>query len=172
MTTHRTIVAAFVTLGLWACSASSSGGGSGSSGSKPKVETRTDDKTETKTQTGTKTDTSSKSDNCASLALAGKHPTYDDDVKAVIDRSCASSNCHGEGAQDPILTTYDKIKAVKVRVGSTVADQSMPPRDNLDQKDIDLIALWASEGFREKEGDEIKSGASEGSDPDSEDCKN
>ncbi len=103
----------------------------------------------TGTKTGTKTST------CASLFLT-KDPTYDDDVKDVIDKSCASSSCHGDGGQDPILTDYDQVKKASDRVAGSISEQSMPPRDTLDQADSDLIAKWADQGFREKAGDKIK----------------
>lgn len=149
-----------VAASLAACSSSSAPAPATSSGS-------TGTKTGTGTGTGNGTGTGKEGKNCdTSLALSSKNPTYEDDVKDVIDKSCASSSCHAAGGQEPILTDYAKVKKVSERVAGSVADQSMPPRDSLEEAESALIAKWADQGFREDEDDEIKSGTAQ----DSSDC--
>jgi hypothetical protein len=122
-------------------------GCSSSSPETPSPSSAKDSKTGTKTRKNT--------DAC--LKLLAATPTYDDDVKDIIDGSCATNSCHADGGQVPILTDYKKVKKNSTRIAAVVADQSMPPRDTVDESDANVIAKWAEQGFRENEDDEIKS---------------
>ena len=95
--------------------------------------------------------------------------TYDNQIKPIIDSSCAYSACHdGSGITGApgIFATYGGMQpffatSFRTRVLDLTDDPSlgMPPnmsvyiqsqKDDLTQEELDLMDCWISSGFPEK----------------------
>jgi len=76
----------------------------------------------------------------------GSHPTYQGEIKAILDTKCGSSNCH------PNYTNYDGLRSI-LEGGDlrreVLVDQTMPKGSSLSQSQINLIQCWANDGFPE-----------------------
>jgi uncharacterized membrane protein len=74
--------------------------------------------------------------------------SYLNDVKPIINTTCAFAQCHdaAQGARD--WTNYDNLKAKAANVKLRTSNGSMPvgtgPR--LTQAQINLIACWVDDG--------------------------
>ena len=89
-------------------------------------------------------------------------PTYDDVMKEIVDRNCATSNCHDGGSQNGDYSTYDRmsqhfLSSIESRV-ITLKDDTvfgMPPNYatngpiDLSEEDFMLFNCWITEGFPE-----------------------
>jgi hypothetical protein len=76
----------------------------------------------------------------------GSHPTYQSQIKSIIDARCASSNCH------PNYSTYDGLLP-DLEGGDfrreVLVNQSMPQGSSLTQDQINKIQCWVNDGFPE-----------------------
>ncbi len=79
---------------------------------------------------------------------------YNGKIKLLIDTNCAISGCHGNGAANPLLTTYAQVKA-KIDDGTfknRVIDlKNMPPpsQSPLSACELQLISTWVAKGAPE-----------------------
>ena len=79
------------------------------------------------------------------------NPTYAHDVKPIIDNNCA--NCHNpDYDQEPYLTTYDQVRdatenGAVIDEISAPSGQGMPEDGRMQQRKIDIITLWAAQGY-------------------------
>ncbi len=76
------------------------------------------------------------------------NPTYVANVKQVISANCLS--CHGAG-QSPKLGTYEEVKAASQN-GNLLCKINgncgvMPPNQKMPQVTVDMINLWAQQGY-------------------------
>ena len=93
--------------------------------------------------------------------------TYNNQIKAIVDNSCAYSGCHdGAGGIGPFdYTNYDGLSnafgVMRTRVVNLRDDpaQGMPPnrsvypqsqKDNLTQQELELFECWINAGFPEE----------------------
>lgn len=76
----------------------------------------------------------------------GSHPTYQGEIKAILDSKCGSSNCHSN------YTNYDGLRSI-LDGGDfrreVLVEQTMPKGSSLTQSQINLIQCWANDGFPE-----------------------
>lgn len=76
----------------------------------------------------------------------GSHPTYQGEIKTILDTKCGSSNCH------PNYTNYDGLRGI-LDGGDfrreVLVEQTMPKGTSLTQSQINLIQCWANDGFPE-----------------------
>jgi hypothetical protein len=76
----------------------------------------------------------------------GSHPTYQSQVKSIIDSRCASSNCH------PNYASYDGLLPA-LEGGDfrreVLVNQTMPQGSSLTQDQINTIQCWVNDGFPE-----------------------
>lgn len=76
------------------------------------------------------------------------NPTYESNVKQVMSANCLS--CHGAG-QSPKLGTYEEVKAAAqsgdllCRINANCG--VMPPTGKMPQVTVDMINLWAQQGY-------------------------
>ncbi|AWH86543.1 hypothetical protein HYN59_16150 [Flavobacterium album] len=84
-------------------------------------------------------------------APVSANPTYQADVKNIINANCVS--CHSESfGQTPYLETYDQVKNAVLSNGlldeiAAPSGEGMPEAQRLPQSQIDAINLWAANGF-------------------------
>ena len=84
------------------------------------------------------------------ISLPVTNPTYGVNIKPVITANC--SGCHSAGEQSPTLVTYDQLKTAIVN-GNVLCriDGScgaiMPQGGKMPQGTINMIKLWAANGF-------------------------
>jgi mono/diheme cytochrome c family protein len=73
--------------------------------------------------------------------------TYDDRVKAVLDRACIS--CHSPGGQraSTPLNTYEGAKTAGLLIAEKTANGSMPPTSALPEDERQMLAAWRDGGF-------------------------
>lgn len=90
--------------------------------------------------------------------ITNNQPKYSSDIKSIIDNNCV--NCH---ASTPIngapmsLATYDDVKNAIIsqglldRISRAQGEEGIMPvgGSRLPQQTIDLITLWANQGFSE-----------------------
>jgi len=82
------------------------------------------------------------------------NPTYEANVKPVIDANCSTSGCHNQGATFPSLTNYTEVKNA-AQTGSLLCKINaqcgvMPQSGKMDQGTVDMINKWAQQGYIEK----------------------
>lgn len=76
--------------------------------------------------------------------------TYDDDIKILINNSCAVSGCHVAGAQTPFLTTYAEVKANTSGIQQrAIVQGDMPPSGPLSACDKKKLEQWIADGAPE-----------------------
>lgn len=81
--------------------------------------------------------------------------TYNQNVKTIIDQSCATSGCHNAttNARGLTLETYSQVKNAFInrnalgRMESTT--NPMPPSGNLPSTSIQIIKNWRDQGYIE-----------------------
>ena len=82
----------------------------------------------------------------------GSQPTYDTEIKPIIDATCAISGCHNSGSNKGELTTYAEVEpylldgSFRSRV---LEKQNMPQGSVLTQVEIDKIQCWFENDFAE-----------------------
>lgn len=82
--------------------------------------------------------------------------TYAQNVKSIIDTSCATSGCHNSATNASGLTleNYTQVKNAFLnknalgRIESTT--NPMPPSGNLPNNSIQIIKSWKDQGYLEK----------------------
>lgn len=80
------------------------------------------------------------------------NPTYEANVKPVVDANCTS--CHKSGDQDPPLTNYAEVKDEALngnflcRINANCG--VMPPDGKMNQATVNMINLWVNQGCVEK----------------------
>lgn len=74
--------------------------------------------------------------------------SYADDIKAIIETSCAVSSCHVTGGSAPFaFTTVASVQAHAAAIKTTTANGSMPKSGTpLTQAQKDRIACWVDDG--------------------------
>ncbi|MFM7235033.1 MAG: hypothetical protein ACKOZM_10630 [Flavobacteriales bacterium] len=76
----------------------------------------------------------------------GSHPTYDGEIKSIIDSRCATSGCH------PGYSSYNGLNAI-LQNGQfkreVITNQSMPQNSALTQDQINKIQCWVNDGYPE-----------------------
>lgn len=81
--------------------------------------------------------------------------TYTQNVKPILDTSCATSGCHSttSNAAGLILETYAQAKDAfenRYALGRMQSQgASMPPSGNLPSASIDIIRNWRDQGYLE-----------------------
>jgi hypothetical protein len=88
-------------------------------------------------------------DNCE-----GKGFTYSEDVKQIINTSCAISDCHVEGNTQnlPHLLNYMDVFDLRGKIGNRVGSRTMPPSSagiSLSNAEINAIVCWVKSGSPE-----------------------
>jgi hypothetical protein len=83
----------------------------------------------------------------------GTNSTYDGNIVAIINDNCTNSNCHGAGASNGDMTTYDKLEPY-LNNGSfrreVLIDQTMPQgAARLSQDELNAIQCWYENGYPE-----------------------
>ncbi|MEN2413323.1 c-type cytochrome [Flavobacterium mesophilum] len=80
------------------------------------------------------------------------NPTYVANIEHIMEHNCLS--CHsGTASQYPNLETYEGVKNACTnanlicRIESNNCGERMPQGGSLPQSDIDMIKLWAANGF-------------------------
>ena len=82
----------------------------------------------------------------------GSSPTYDANIKSIIDNNCTS--CHDAGSGDGDYTTYAAFASHRSNgkfESSVLINQDMPESSNnaLSQADLSIIKCWVQNGFPE-----------------------
>ncbi len=67
------------------------------------------------------------------------------EIKPIIDKSCALSGCHDGGARTD-LRVLENAQTQAKNMKSKTQDRSMPREGTLSQSEIDLIACWVDDG--------------------------
>jgi len=84
--------------------------------------------------------------------VACTSPTYEDEIKTLIETNCNNIDCHG-ARQQPVLTYYTAVKAA-VDNGTfaheVITSRAMPRGSELSQEDFDLFNCWLNDGAPEK----------------------
>lgn len=81
--------------------------------------------------------------------------TYQKDVRAIMNQSCATSGCHNASSNSAglVLETYAQVRNAFENRGALGRMESttnpMPPTGNLPSTSIDLIKTWISNGYIE-----------------------
>jgi len=82
-------------------------------------------------------------------------PTYDNEMKAIIDRNCSYSQCH-DGSDPFIPGDYRTYDGMRIHFSGVmereIVRQDMPPPDaptELTQEDFDLFICWIQGEFPE-----------------------
>jgi hypothetical protein len=84
------------------------------------------------------------------ISLPVTNLTYVANIKPVIAANC--TGCHSAGDQSPALETYDQLKTAIVN-GKVLCKiegscgSIMPTSGKMPQGTIDMIKLWATNGF-------------------------
>jgi len=89
----------------------------------------------------------------ADISAPVTNPTYEANVRPVVDANCSTSGCHN-GATFPPLTNYNQVKDA-AQNGSFLCRINgscgvMPPSGKMDQGTVDMINKWAQQGYVEK----------------------
>lgn len=79
-------------------------------------------------------------------ACDGSHPTYNSEIKSIIDTRCATSGCH------PGFSSYSGLNGI-LQNGQfkreVLTNQSMPQNSSLTQDQINKIQCWVNDGYPE-----------------------
>lgn len=71
------------------------------------------------------------------------------DVKPIMDKSCAISGCHNGVSRSNDFRQYDAAKSFAQTIKAKTKDRSMPFDGSLTQNQIDIIACWVDDGALE-----------------------
>ena len=83
----------------------------------------------------------------------GSTPTYNADVKDIIDANCTQSGCHGAGSSRGDFRTYAGLRPYLLNSRfkrEVLTDQSMPKGGSLSHAELNLIQCWADTDYPEK----------------------
>ncbi len=79
--------------------------------------------------------------------------TYDNGIKTLIDKSCATAGCHVAGTGRVMLTTYPEVKVIvdDGRLEDRVLiKKNMPPGIPLSECEMNQLQSWLNAGAPEK----------------------
>jgi hypothetical protein len=85
------------------------------------------------------------------ISVVNTNPTYAANVNPIITANC--TGCHSSGGQYPALETYSQVKEaiqngdVICRIDTQSCGEVMPTSGRMSQGTIDLIKLWATNGY-------------------------
>ena len=85
-------------------------------------------------------------------ACDGSTPTYDGEIKAIIDNNCTGGLCHDNGSSKGDFTTYAGLQSVLSNgkfKSEVLIDQTMPRNGSLSQEEIDAIQCWSENDYPE-----------------------
>ncbi|WP_235296446.1 hypothetical protein [Portibacter marinus] len=89
--------------------------------------------------------------------ICDERVTYEDNIKPIVDATCAYSGCHRSGAAPGEFIDYDGLSRYfgggQLEQRVTVA-QNMPPSNapgpkELSKRELDLFKCWIDEGYPE-----------------------
>ena len=87
------------------------------------------------------------------ITCNGTTPTYDADIKAIIDATCMGSSCHSTGSAQPHLTSYAGLKVVTTSgtfETNILINKTMPRTGSLTADELSMIKCWHENGYPEK----------------------
>jgi hypothetical protein len=84
----------------------------------------------------------------------GSNPTYESEIKDIINANCNSSSCHASGSSNGDLTTFAKLKSYldNGKFKSEVLDKQSMPKGGakLTSAQLGKITCWKDNGYPEK----------------------
>jgi hypothetical protein len=76
----------------------------------------------------------------------GSHPTYENEIKPILDTKCGSGSCH------PNYTSYNGLNSI-IQNGQfkreVLTNQTMPQNSSLTHEQINKIQCWVNDGYPE-----------------------
>jgi hypothetical protein len=81
-----------------------------------------------------------------SVPRANTGVSWANQIKPIVDVSCAKSGCHVNGTGRIDLTKFDVVKANAAQIKTRVVNKSMPFDGTLTADQIELIACWVDDG--------------------------
>ncbi len=85
--------------------------------------------------------------------------TYDGDVKAIINNSCTTSNCHSGADGNPNLEAdaidftnfagMDRVLSDSAFIKQVLIEKTMPVGSPLEAEQIEILTCWKDAGFPE-----------------------
>ncbi|HAD14404.1 MAG TPA: hypothetical protein DCF33_18435 [Saprospirales bacterium] len=89
---------------------------------------------------------SCRKDKAENIECDGSNPTYDGQIRAIINSNCASNSCH------PGYSSYEGLEGI-LQNGrferEVLIDQTMPRNGNLSAGELSKIKCWVENGFPE-----------------------
>lgn len=82
----------------------------------------------------------------------GSNPTYNGEIKAIIDANCTASGCHNAGSSNGAWTSYQNMKPVLDNgkfEKQVLIDQTMPKNSSLSESTLNTIQCWVDNGYPE-----------------------
>lgn len=79
------------------------------------------------------------------VARAFSGVSWQDDIRPIIVKSCATSGCHNGDARTD-LRVFENAKFYATSIKSKTRDRSMPQEGTLTQNEIELITCWVDDG--------------------------
>lgn len=83
------------------------------------------------------------------IDCTGVSPSYNSEIKPIINANCISSGCHNAGSSNGDYTTYAGLKAVAstgTLESRVIINKTMPPTGPLSLEDRKKIKCWISSG--------------------------
>ncbi len=83
------------------------------------------------------------------IDCTGGSPSYNSEIKPIINANCISSGCHNAGSSNGDYTTYAGLKAVAstgTLESRVIINKTMPPSGPLSLEDRKKIKCWISSG--------------------------
>ena len=85
----------------------------------------------------------------------GSIPTYDSDIKKIIDTKCMGTFCHNAGANRGDFTSFSTLEPYlnNYSFSKTVLEEQTMPKGNknaLTQEEINIIQCWSDNDYPEK----------------------
>lgn len=76
--------------------------------------------------------------------------TYDNQIKVLINVTCATRGCHYTGSQAPALTNYQEVLANLDRIEArALQERTMPPSGPLSTCKHNQLTQWIADGAPE-----------------------
>ncbi|MDO9184439.1 MAG: hypothetical protein Q7W13_00390 [Bacteroidia bacterium] len=83
------------------------------------------------------------------IDCSGVSPSYNSDIKPIINANCLSSGCHNGGSSNGDYTSYSGLKAVAssgTLESRVVTNKTMPATSPLSLEDRKKIKCWINSG--------------------------
>lgn len=83
------------------------------------------------------------------IDCTGVSPSYNSEIKPIINANCISSGCHNAGSSNGDYTTYAGLKtdaSSGVLESRVIINKTMPPSGPLSLEDRKKIKCWISSG--------------------------